>query len=352
MKKWLKLFLILILLVGIGLIGMTAYNILKLHEHNYTDESQFIYIRSGTKLNTFFNEMDEHPLIHNGDIFRQTAGFFSFKERNLKPGRYKVPQSYSYFSLFQLLKSGEQTPVNVVLNNERTLEELAEKLARYLEPDQIEFQNYFYQITSLDSIELNPEILMSYIIPNTYQFFWNTSTESFMKRMLQEHRKFWNKEDRQTKAYSLGMTELEVYILASIVERESQVKSERPIIAGLYLNRLKTNMKLQADPTVVFAVGDFSLKRVLYDHLLIDSPYNTYLYEGLPPGPICMASINSIDAVLNAVQHDYVYMCAKPDLSGGHVFSETYAQHLKNAAIYRVWLSKYLREQGKQEINE
>jgi UPF0755 protein len=263
-----------------------------------------------------------------------------------------VPQSYSYFSLIQLLKHGEQAPVNVVLNNERTLEELTEKIARYLEPDQIELQNYFYQTNIIDSIELNPEILMTYIIPNTYQFLWNTSPEAFMIRMIKEHQKFWSKEDRKTKAEQLGLTQQEVYILASIVEKESQVKSERPIIAGLYLNRLKMGMKLQADPTVVFAVGDFTLKQVLFGHLLIDSPYNTYLYEGLPPGPICMASINSIDAVLNAVQHDYVFMCAKPDLSGAHVFSETYSQHLKNAEIYRIWLRKYLKVQGKNTISE
>jgi UPF0755 protein len=345
--KWIRLIIFVGVVVVCSWLGHQAWQMLKQHHHQLEGESAYLYIPSGTKLPDFFDMVSSHPLKLDMEIFRKTANLLNFKEKNLRPGKYKMPSPYSYVSLIQNLKKGEQTPVNVVLNNERTLEELADKVSNYLEPDAIAFKNYFYQVNVVDSIRIEPEKLMCFIIPNTYQFFWNTDPDEFMSRMLKEHKRFWEKGNRKVKADSLGLTPEEVYTLASIVEKETQSKSERPRVAGLYLNRLREGIKLQADPTVVFALGDFSINRVLFQHLSIDSPFNTYLYEGLPPGPICMASINSIDAVLNAEDHKFVYMCAKPDLSGEHLFAEDYRTHLKNAAVYRNWLDRYLKENSK-----
>ena len=169
---------------------------------------------------------------------------------------------------------------------------------------------------------------------------WNIAPEAIADRMEKEHQFFWSQNNRLQKAKEIGLSPTEVYTLASIVEKESQSKIERPIIAGLYLNRLKTGIPLQADPTVVFAVGDFTLRRVLNKHLEIDSPYNTYRFTGLPPGPICMPSISSLDAILNAEKHRYLYMCAKPDNSGLHVFAESLSEHNVNANRYRRWLNQ------------
>jgi UPF0755 protein len=349
--KWVRLLFIIGLLLALGFGLYFALQLFEKQEHSYNDENQYIYIPSGARLSLFMTDIMAHPLVKEPRIFERTARLLNFRENNLRPGRYKVPNSYSYFSLIQMLKKGEQSPLNLVLNNERTIEELAEKVSRYLEPDKIEFQNFFYQVNSLDTLQIAPEEIMTYMIPNTYQFLWNTGPDQFLQRMVKEHQKFWDKENRRQKAQNLQMSPKEVYILASIVEKETRVKEERPRVAGLYINRLNEKMKLQADPTVVFAIGDFSINRVLYHHLQFDSPYNTYIHEGLPPGPIGMASINSIDAVLNAEEHDYIYMCAKPDLNGGHLFAKNYNEHLKNAAIYRDWLSKYLREKDRQQAS-
>jgi UPF0755 protein len=190
----------------------------------------------------------------------------------------------------------------------------------------------------LSELGYTPENIMSLFIPNTYQVYWNTSPQNLLKRLQVENDAFWAKKNRREKAKSLGLSTQEVYTLASIVEKESLVMDEKPIIAGVYLNRLKKGMLLQADPTVVFAVGDFSIQRVLNKHLAIDSPYNTYKNVGLPPGPICMPSISSIDGVLNAEKHNYIFFCAKPNSGGRHAFANTLAGHNRNAAIYRNWL--------------
>jgi UPF0755 protein len=184
------------------------------------------------------------------------------------------------------------------------------------------------------------ETAMSAFIPNTYQIYWNTSPKAVLLRMIEEHDKFWDKENRRAKAEAMGYTPKEVYTLASIVETESQHKPERPRIAGVYINRLDRGIPLQADPSIVFALGDFSLKRILKKHLQVDSPYNTYKNAGLPPGPIYMSSISSIDAVLNYEEHDYLYFCAKPDFSRTHNFAKTLSAHNVNARNFHKWLNK------------
>ena len=198
--------------------------------------------------------------------------------------------------------------------------------------------NLFFDENAIKVYGYTTETLMGLFIPNTYQVYWNTSGEEFLERMVKEHQRFWNTNDRLEKAKDLGLTTNEVYTLASIVEREVSKNSEKKKVAGLYLNRLKIGMKLDADPTAKFATRDFKATRLYFKHTRFESPYNTYLNKGLPPGPISMASITSIDAVLNSEEHNYYYMCAEPKNPGYHIFAETLSEHNKNARRYQRWL--------------
>lgn len=338
--KWIRLILGLIIIGLIIYLGIAAWQIFRTQPIQSEREDSHFFIPSDYLFSDVIVDLDKS--IDNFDVsrFQQAAKLAKYNNLTLKYGRYKLPEEASYFELARYLRSGQQDPVNLVLNNARLVEQVAGKAAQYLEPDSIAFLNAFFEDSIMAKFELTPHTLMTLFIPNTYQFLWTTTPEGFLIRMKKEHDNFWRSNQRLEKAKALQLSPIEIYILASIVEKESQVKNERPTIAGLYLNRINKNMRLQADPTVVFAVQDFSIRRVLNRHLEFDSPYNTYLNDGLPPGPICMASINSIDAVLNAESHDYLYMCAAPDLSGGHVFAKSLTEHNINANIYRRWLNK------------
>ena len=254
--------------------------------------------------------------------------------KNIKSGRYLIQDGMNNNELVNLLRSGRQTPVNVVFNNIRTKEEFAGKISHQLELDSAQIIEAMLDTAFLNPLNLNAFTVSSLFIPNTYEFYWNTTVTSFLSRMVAEHHHFWN-ESRQSKAKRLNLTKEEVVTLASIVEKETLQKSEQPVVAGLYLNRLKKSMKLQSDPTVIFAIGDFSIRRVLKKDLKYDSPYNTYKYKGLPIGPISIPSIRAIDAVLNYQKHEYLYMCAKEDFSGYHNFAKSVRQHYVNASKYR-----------------
>lgn len=252
---------------------------------------------------------------------------------NPKPGRYILTSGMSNNDLVNMLRAGRQAPVNVTFNNIRTREELAGQLSKRLEPDSIQFLNAMVNHELLRSFGFEASTVLAMMIPNTYQMFWNTTAEGFLKRMNQEYEKFWN-DNRRSKAEEIGLSRLEVSTLASIVDEETIKEDEKPMVAGLYINRLDKGMRLQADPTIKFVLGDFTINRVLKRDLLIDSSYNTYIYAGLPPGPIRMPSISGIDAVLNHEKHSYLYMCAKDDFSGYHSFAKTLEQHNQNAARY------------------
>lgn len=224
---------------------------------------------------------------------------------------------------------------NVTLSTEREPMNVAAKAARFLNADSLAFQQLFQDEDYLDSIGYTPQTLQTIFLPNTYELYTNSSPRVFVARMLKEHQRFWDSNGRLEKARQLGLSPAEVYTLASIVEKETLESSERPRIAGLYLNRLAIEMPLQADPTVVFASRQFDLNRVLKVHLEIDSPYNTYRHTGLPPGPIAMSSPGSIDAVLSPETHEYLYMCARGDGSGLHNFAKTLAGHGQNIATYQ-----------------
>ena len=205
--------------------------------------------------------------------------------------------------------------------------------------DSVEIANLLNDADFIQKMGYSKETLPALFIPNTYEVYWNISAEDFMARMQKEHKAYWN-EERIQKAQTIGLTPIEVATLASIVEEETANQAEKPMVAGLYINRLKKGMLLQADPTVKFSLQEFGLKRILFKHLEVDSPYNTYKYAGLPPGPIRVPSYQGLESVLNYTQHNYIYMCAKEDFSGTHNFAVTSAQHAANARKYQQALNK------------
>jgi len=297
-----------------------------------------LYIPSGASYKNVKDSLVIAGVLTNVDHFNRIATLMQYAKDEVPGGKYILKDRMTAREVIGKLRSGNQDPVNVVVNNVRTLPELAGKLDRYFEIDSLTILQYFTREDVLKEYHLTPETVLTLFIPNTYQMFWNATPEKLAKRMKKEHDKFWNQE-RLDKIRKLGLSPVQAYTLASIVEKESNYVPERPTIAGVYINRLKTGMKLQADPTVVFATGEYDLKRVLYSHLAMDSPYNTYMYEGLPPGPIYMPSISSLEAVINAEQHDFIFFCAKADNSGKHVFASTLQEPSKNARLFSTWLN-------------
>ncbi len=336
----LKIFLsilFLLLIIG-GYVGYSYYQ--KIYSPNVKlgNNKTFLYIPTGSDFNDLVSILNREQLIVDMASFEWLAEYKNYKD-HVKPGRYKIKNNMSNNELVNLLRSGEQEPVNLVIRGYRLKEELAGKIGANLEADSSSIMELLNSRAFAESYGFTPNNVLVMIIPNTYEFLWNTSPDEFFKRMAKEYKTFWT-DERKDKAHEAGLTQTDVSILASIVQQESWKTDEMPVIAGVYINRLHKGMLLQADPTVVYAVGDFSLRRVLKKHLQFDSPYNTYLYEGLPPGPICIPWPKSIDAVLNYSKHQYIYFCAKEDFSGYHNFAKTGAEHERNAAKYRQALNK------------
>lgn len=257
----------------------------------------------------------------------------------IHPGAYRFGQSDNCLTVYKRLKSGAQTPVNLTLPSVRTVGKLLKTVSHQLMTDSSNLARLLMDSTYCAQIGYSTETLPCLFIPNTYEVYWTMTPEAFVKRMQKEHDRFWN-EERKAKAQSIGLTPEEVATLASIVEEETANNAEKPMVAGLYINRLHADMPLQADPTVKFALQDFGLRRILHTHLETDSPYNTYKHTGLPPGPIRIPSIQGIESVLNYTRHNYLYMCAKEDFSGTHNFAATFSQHLANARKYQQELNR------------
>lgn len=257
----------------------------------------------------------------------------------VKPGKYVISKPMSANDLINMLRGGRQMPVRITFNNIRTLNELAGKIGGQIEADSASIMEFFSNPANYSSDGFSRETVISVFIPDTYEFFWNTSAQKLYVRMLREYNRFWSRE-RIKKSGELGLTPREVSTLASIVDEEALKNDEKPRIAGVYLNRLRRGMPLQADPTIKFAINDFSVSRILYKHLETDSPYNTYKHAGLPPGPIACPSISGLEAVLNAEKHDYLYFAARPDFSGYHNFARTLSEHNKNARRYQSELNR------------
>lgn len=268
--------------------------------------------------------------------FRIMAKLTSYEART---GRYAVDPGMNVMALFRQLRNGSQTPVRLIVPSVRTMDKLAGVLGKKLMADSTSLAQAFSDSAFCRKYGYDTATIACLIIPNTYEIYWDVSIDQFMKRMEKENEAFWN-EERQQKAQNAGLTRNEVYTLASIVDEETNNNGEKPMVAGMYINRLRRGIPLQADPTVKFALKDFGLRRIYNTHLKTESPYNTYINIGLPPGPIRVASVAGIDAVLNYTPHDYIYMCAKEDFSGTHNFAATYAEHLRNAAKYRKALNK------------
>lgn len=339
--SFLKIFFLLFFLLA-TIAGIIAYKFYSMiYQPNVVlgdKKKEYFYIPTGSSLQDVVNLLYEKGYILNRNSFEWVAEKKNYKNK-IHPGRYLLSSGMNNDELIDLLRSGKQEPVRVTFNNIRLKSELASQIALYLEADSAEIMSLLENEGLCSQFGFNKENILCMFIPNTYQFYWNTSAEQFVDRMAKEYKSFWN-ETRKFKAKNTGLTQSQVSILASIVQKETNMNDEKPRVAGVYVNRIKKDMLLQADPTLVFALKEFTLKRVLNVHKQVDSPYNTYMYKGLPPGPICLPEISSIEAVLNHEKHDYFYFCAKQDFSGYHNFAKTYAQHCLNAASFQKELNK------------
>ncbi len=322
-----------------GIAGYMGYNIIYAPNVWTEDDSDnFLFIGNEDSYEDVKTQLYSEGYIIHRNNFELLAEYKKYNE-NIKPGRYKIKKDMSNNDLINMLRSGNQEPIKLMFNNIRLKEDLAESIANQVDIDEDEFLDLINDSNYVKKLGFELETVKSMFIPNTYFVYWNTQTEEFINRMKYEYEQFWN-EERKQKAALKNLSPVEVSILASIVEKETQKNDEKARIAGVYWNRLESGWRLQADPTLIYALGDFNIKRVLNVYKEIDSPYNTYKYTGLPPGPICIPSISSINAVLNAESHSYFFFCAKPDYSGYHNFAKTSKQHINNAKAYREFLNK------------
>ena len=321
----------------IGLIfAFMAYQ--RIFAPNVAKEKAYLYIHTNADFNQVMQTLQKENLLKNTISFEWLAkrkGYIN----NVKAGKYLLKVGMSNNQIVNMLRSGNQEAVNLVFNSIRTNEQLAGKLAKQIETDSTTLIGEFNNPDFISKYNTTPEELRLLFIPNTYKIWWNTSAEQLMERMQKEYEKFWT-DDRNAKAYTAGLSRKEIAIVASIVEEETNKNDEKPTVASVYANRIKKGMLLQADPTVKYAVGDFTIKRILNKHLTTDSPYNTYKYAGIPPGPICIPSIASIDAVLANKKTDYLYFCAKEDFLGYHNFAKNMEEHLINARKYQKALNQ------------
>lgn len=332
MKKVILYILLALLIIGGGVIYY-FYNAIY---SPYTEKEYELFIEDTDTKESVLNELIDNGIINEAGSFNTVSKLMSFNK--LKPGRYIIPSGITARQLISKLRAGQQDAVNLTFNNARLIEDLSGKLAKNIKLDSLELLEFMQTSNLVSEAGYDQETLMSLFIPNTYKVYYNISKEDLFKRLIKENKKFWT-EERKAKAEVLGLTPKEVYTLASIVDKESLKADEKNRIAGVYLNRLDRGIALEADPTVVFALKQFDLRRILYKHLEYDSPYNTYKYPGLPPGPIGMSSISGIDAVLEKEDHEFIFFCAKPDGNGRHAFAKTLAGHNRNARKYQQWLN-------------
>ncbi len=301
-------------------------------------ENQFVYIDADDNLDSVYAKLEPIATQHGMTGFKTIArhGYYADK---IRTGRYEIGKNNGAFTVFRKLKSGNQSPLSLTIPSVRTADKLASALSKKLMIDSVAFYEAITDSAGCAKYGYTPETMLCMFIPNTYEVYWNIPLDKFLEKMESESDKFWTLE-RRKKAHEMGFTKEEVITLASIVDEETANDEEKPVIAGMYYNRLKAEMPLQADPTIKYALNDFTIQRIYNNMLKVESPYNTYKYEGLPPGPIRIPSVVGIDAVLNYTHHDYLYMCAKEDFSGTHNFAETYEEHLQNAAKYTAALNE------------
>jgi len=330
-KKRIYIILIVCLVLMLGTATNFSLKLFRSNTNNQFDQG-YLHIPTGSNLDDVVAIIKAQHILNNTESFKWVASKMNFK--NIKPGKYKITKGLSNIELVRLLRSGKQEPIKLTFQNIRLKTDFAGYIGKNFEIDSLAFLNMLDSIDLVRQYGFDEETIFCMFIPNTYEMYWNTSKEKFFERMQKEYVKFWHTE-RIAQAKAIGLSPVQVSILASIVDQEALLNREMVRIAGVYMNRLNRGIKLEADPTVIFANGDFTVKRVLYKLLQKDSPYNTYKYSGLPPGPICMPSVAAIDAVLHFENHDYIYFCAKEDFSGLHNFASNVTEHQMNARKFQ-----------------
>ncbi|MFT4033759.1 MAG: endolytic transglycosylase MltG, partial [Siphonobacter sp.] len=326
-NKFLKYAIIVASIIA-PVVTFYVWQILYTPNLNVKSQKDF-YLLIPTKSATYETVLDslhKHDMMNSEMYFRFLAKLLKYPE-HVKPGRYRIRSNSGNYEIIKMLRSGDQTPVRLTFNNIRLKKDLVEKIGGRFEFDSLRFANLLNSDSVCTFYGFTPETIIAMFRPNTYEVYWNTTPQKFMGRMKSEYDKFWT-DERKSQAKALGLTPVEVITLASIVEAETKKNDEKPRVAGVYLNHLAADEPLRADPTVIYAIGDFGIKRLLNSQLLFKSPYNTYINHGLPPGPINIPEDSSVKAVLNAEHHKYMYFCASPALNGYHLFAETYAEHL------------------------
>lgn len=314
----------------------------------FPEKSKYLFIQTNkASYGEVLQKLKDSQFINNETAFNFLANRMKLQEK-IKAGRYEITKGMSLLDIARLLKNGKQTPLNLVIIKLRTKEDLAAFIGKRFECDSTDIIHFLNNADSLKPYELDSNTVMTGIFPNTYQLFWNSTPSIVFKKLFAESASVWTKERIQL-ATVHELTPTAVYILASIVEEETRAKDEKGNMASVYINRYKKGMRLQADPTVKFALRNFGLKRIYEKHLAVESPYNTYRNAGLPPGPICTPSLETIDAVLNSPTTNYLYFVAKSDFSGRHVFSETYEEHLKNAREFQQALDEQQKIKAAKE---
>lgn len=339
LKKVIYSFIAIALFGGIAA-GWSLYNYAYKPNTNFTDKkNRYLYIKSTDTFKDVLNQLSEKGLIKDINTFQFIAEFKKYPQK-IKPGKYQIKQGIGNNQLVNLLKAGYSEKVKLNFYNINTPEEFAGRVSKHIEADSISIINKINSAEFENEFGLNNSAALSIVIANEYELEWATPTPLLFEVLKENYKQFWTTE-KIKKSEKLGLTQTECYILASIVQKEqTQHPEERPKIASVYYNRLKKGMKLQADPTVIYAVGDFTLNRVLNKHLEVNSPYNTYKVEGLPPGPICIPTKNAIEAVLNLQPSNNLFFCAKEDLSGFHNFTADYQSHMVCARKYQQALDK------------
>jgi len=333
MKKKTILTILAILLVVAGFIGWKIFG-----PTVNTPEKKYFYVRTGDTYETIKSNLVEEKIIGSEFWFNQVANKLSYPSK-VKAGRYEIKNGMSIFNLVRMLRSGNQVPVNLVITKLRTKEDLASKIAANFECDSLSVISLLNNADSIKKYNLDSNTVMTAVIPNTYSILWNTSASKIFRKLYNDQEKFWN-EDRRKKAEALHLTTQQVYTMASIVEEETNKDADKGNVASVYINRLNSGQRLEADPTIKFALRNFGLKRIRDSHkqAAANSPYNTYFNSGLPPGPICTPSSKTIDAVLNAPATDYLFFVARPDWSGLSNFTHDYEVHKVNAKLYQHFL--------------
>jgi len=336
MKKRKNLLIICIILIAIALFG--AFYARKVVFFAKNTNYAFLVIPKNASFSQVVDSLTKNNVVKNIQTFQIAAKILKY-DKNVMRGKYEIKANETNYQLVKKLRRGQHYPVTFTFNNVRTLSDFLQKTDKKFLFSTQELQNLLDDEQFLTELGFTKETLPSLFIPNTYQIYYDIDAEEFVEKFQTFYHQFWN-EKRLHQAFSLSLSPVEVTTLASIVEEENYKEFEKPIIAGVYINRLNMGMKLQADPTVKFAVSDVTLQRILFKHLETDSPYNTYMYAGLPPGPIRFPMPSTIDSVLQYTKHNYLYMCAKEDFSGEHNFAATHAEHERNATKYRNALNK------------